>query len=111
MNYVISIIAAAAFIAPLGAAAETGAAEPVVVAEDGQGARLTLTGAKQAVAHYLNASGQHQLRAGHAEFDRNGNVAVDIVSLQGLAVGHVVVDAKSGTVADARTGALLSRKS
>jgi len=110
MNYVASFIAAVALIAPLSSTGDARAAAPVIVAEDGPGAPLTLTGAKQAVSRYLDASGQHQLRVGSAAFNRDGNVAVEIVSLQGIAVGHVLVDAKSGAIADAKTGATLTKK-
>jgi hypothetical protein len=111
MNFVTSLIAAAALLAPLSPAVDARAGAPAILAEDGLGAPLTLTGAKQAVSRYLDESGQHQLRVGNAAFNRDGNIAVDIVSLQGIPVRHVVVDAKSGAVADARTGATLTKKS
>ena len=111
MKYVTPIIAAAALLLPLSTVIAAGAAEPLLVAGDSAAAPVTLTSAKQTVAHYLSDNGQHELRVGRAEFDRDGNVAVEIVSLQGIPVRHVVVDAKSGTVAAARTGAALTKKS
>ncbi len=68
------------------------------------GQTLTLTGAKQMVSAKLAAAGQRNLRPGHAEFDGEGNVAVEIETLQGLPVSHVVVHADNGMVTDARTG-------
>jgi hypothetical protein len=111
MNYVTSIIAAATLLASLSPTIGARAAQPVIVAEDGVGAPLTLTGAKQAVTRYLSDSGHRELRAGHAEFNRDGNVAVEIVGIQGIAVGHVLVDGKSGAIANAKTGASLTKKS
>ena len=111
MNYVTSLIAAVALLVPLSAGVSARAAEPIVVAEDGIGAPLTLTGAKQAVSRYLDDNGQRQYRVGSAEFNRDGNVNVEIVTTQGIAVGHILVDGKSGALANARTGAPLTKKS
>lgn len=111
MKHVTSTVAAVFLIAVSGPAIRSLAAEPAIMAEDGATAPITLAGAKQAVSHYLNDNGQRQLRVGRAEFDRDGNITVEIVSLQGIPVRHVVVDAKSGAIADARTGAALTKKS
>jgi hypothetical protein len=112
MKIVTSALAAAFLFVPLGIAAHpVAAAETLRIAEDNGGTALTLTGAKQAVARFLADSGQHQLRIGSAAFDREGNVMVEIVSIQGIPLRHVVVDAKSGAIADARTGASLQKKS
>src|SRR5581483_11708289 len=90
MNYVTSLIAAAVLLAPLSPTVGARAAEPAILAEGGVGAPLTLTGAKQAVSHYLDENGQRQYRVGKAEFNRDGNVNVEIVTTQGIAVGHVL---------------------
>ena len=82
----------------------------LAVAEREASSTLTLGDAKQAVAKFLNDSGERTLRPGRAEFDSDGNVKVEIVTLQGVALRHVIVDAKSGLVADARTRAPLSKK-
>ena len=71
---------------------------------------LSLSGAKHIVADYLKDSGNRTLKVGRAEFTRNGNVDVEIVTLQGIPLKHVVVDGKSGDIADARTHAPLSKK-
>jgi hypothetical protein len=94
---------------PLAARASTSSAT-VRIAESDLGAPLTLANAKQAVSRMLADNGQRTLRAGRAEFDRDGNVTVEVVTLQGLAVSHVIVDAKTGLVADARTHAPLQKK-
>ncbi len=82
-------------------------AAPLVMTENGADT-LTLSGAKQIVAHRLTELGKTDWRPGRAEFDRDGNVSVEIVTLQGIAVRHVRVDAKSGMVTDARTGSPLA---
>lgn len=69
---------------------------------------LTLTSAKKIVAHRLTEIGQATLRPGRASFENDGNVSVEIVNTQGIAVGHVRVDAKSGQVTNAKTGAPLA---
>ena len=109
MKFVTLTLAGAFLFTSLGATNTSTAAETLRIAEGSVGAPLTLTGAKQTVSRLLNESGQIHLRVGRAEFDRDGNVAVEIVSLQGVPMRHVVVDAKSGVVADARTGAPLKR--
>jgi hypothetical protein len=70
---------------------------------------LTLMGAKKIVANRLTELGKTDLRPGRAEFDKDGNVAVEIVNIQGLPVLHVRVDAKSGQVTDARKGTPLAK--
>jgi hypothetical protein len=62
---------------------------------------LTLGSAKQMVADKLKTAGQTSMRPGTAEFDANGDVRVEIVNLQGLAVSHVVVHANNGMITDA----------
>ena len=79
----------------------------ISVAED-SAQPLTLTGAKHLVAQRLAEMGQSGLRPGSAAFDKDGNVSVEIVNISGLPVRHVLVDAKSGQVTDARTGASLT---
>jgi len=79
------------------------------IAASEQGAEtLTLSGAKQIVTHRLAELGKTNLRAGRAEFAKDGNVSVEILTLQGITVDHVRVDAKSGQVTNAHTGAPLA---
>jgi len=74
------------------------------------GETLTLGSAKRLVGDQLAASGQRMWRPGTAEFDGNGNVRVEIVTLQGIAVAHVLVHANNGMITDARTGAKFGAK-
>lgn len=92
-------IVAAVFSVMIVTAAYAHAAPAQMVAA--QGEPLTITSAKQMVSQQLAASGQRNLRPGHAEFDGNGNVTVDLVSQQGLTVGHVVVHANDGSITNA----------
>jgi hypothetical protein len=82
------------------------AAEPIRIADAGSIQPPTLTSAKQAVTRWLVDNGERQLRAGSAEFDGNGNIAVEVVNIQGLPVRHFVVDGKTRAVAVAQ----MSRK-
>jgi hypothetical protein len=72
-------------------------ADPVRIADAGN-AQPTLTSAKQAVTRWLADNGERQLHAGRAEFDGNGNITVEVVTIQGIAVRHVTVDGKSRAV-------------
>jgi len=83
---------------------------PVLSVAEESAQPLTLTGARHIVAQRLAELGQTGLRPGTAQFDRDGNVAVEIVNVSGLPVRHVLVDAKSGQVTDARTGAPLATR-
>ena len=65
------------------------------------GQPLTLTSAKHMVSDKLAATGQRALQPGHAEFDLDGNVHVDIVNQVGLTVSHVIVHANDGMITDA----------
>jgi hypothetical protein len=67
---------------------------PQVIAADQAGA-LTLSDAKALVARSLLESGQRMVRVGHAEFDGNGNVVVELVTQEGLPFRHVLVDGKT----------------
>ncbi len=100
-----STIAAASLVAVLGSVA-TGYAAPLAVAQfdAAMGEKLTLAGAQHLVREKLAAAGQRNMRPGHAEFDEAGNVAVEILNLQGTPVSHVIVRADNGMVTDARTG-------
>jgi len=69
------------------------------------GAPLTLTEAKQEVSRYLTENGETKVKVGRAAYDDDGNVEVEVVTLHGLPVRHIVVDAKNGAVADSRSGA------
>ena len=75
---------------------------PIRIADTDPGQPLTLARARQLVAQRLADNGERQLRVGRVEFDRDGNVAVEVVSIQGIAMRHVVVDAKTGQVAAAQ---------
>ena len=77
------------------------AADPVGIADAGD-AQPTLTSAKQAVTRWLSDNGERQLRAGRAEFDGGGNIAVEVVTLQGIPVRHLTVDGKTRAVAVAQ---------
>jgi hypothetical protein len=77
------------------------AADPVRIADAGT-AQPTLTSAKQAVTRWLADNGERQLRAGRAEFNGDGNVAVEVVTLQGIPVQHFIVDGKTRAVAVAQ---------
>ena len=83
------------------------AAEPIRIADAGSAQAPTLSSAKQAVTRWLADNGERQLRAGSAEFDGNGNIAVEVVNIQGLPVRHFVVDGKTRAIAVAQ----VSRKS
>jgi len=78
------------------------AAEPIRIADAAGVQQPTLTSAKQAVTRWLADNGERQLRAGRAEFDGNGNIAVEVVTLQGLPVRHFTVDGKTRAVAVAQ---------
>jgi hypothetical protein len=73
------------------------AADPVRIADAGN-AQPTLTSAKQTVTRWLADHGERQLHAGRAAFDGNGNITVEVVTVQGIAVRHVMVDGKSRAV-------------
>ncbi|HLG87254.1 MAG TPA: hypothetical protein VKZ79_08660 [Alphaproteobacteria bacterium] len=105
LKTVVALCLSAAAFATMAIAAPS---TPVVSAAENSAQPLTLTGAKHIVADQLAEMGQAGLRPGHAEFDKDGNVSVDIVDISGLTVRHVLVDAKSGQVTDARTRAPLS---
>lgn len=109
MNRLHSLLVASLLaLSPLLAAS---AATDITQIADGDSAPLTLTGAKKLVAKILADNGENQLRPGHARFDRDGNVAVEVLTTQGIAVRHVIVNTKTGGVAYAGTGAPLAKKS
>jgi hypothetical protein len=78
-------------------AAET----PQVIVADEAGA-LTITEAKALVARSLLDIGQRMVRVGHAEFDGNGNVIVQLVSQEGIPLRRVLVDGKTHTLVAAQ---------
>jgi hypothetical protein len=92
-------LVAAAFAVCITSAAYAAPATNEMAADLGQ--TLTLGSAKQMVADKLKTAGQTSMRPGTAEFDANGDVRVEIVNLQGLAVSHVVVHANNGMITDA----------
>ena len=99
------VLGALLVLAPI-ASGRAAPADMIRIADVNAGQTLTLASAKQFVARWLNGQGEQRLRPGHAEFDRDGNVAVEVVSAEGIAVGRVMVDGKTGSVA-----AELARKS
>ena len=96
-RFVIVFASTVAFLSPAAMAASH--TDTVLLAESESGQPLTLTSAKHRVAGWLNDSGNRQLRAGRAEFDRDGNVVVEVANATGITVQHVVVNATSGLVA------------
>jgi hypothetical protein len=101
-------IVTAVFAVALSAASYAHAAPAPTVIAGVSGEPLTLSSARHLVSDQLVANGQRSLRPGNASFD--GNVAVEIVTQQGLPVAHVVVHANNGMITDARTGAKLGAK-
>ena len=87
------------------------AATDIIQIADTDSGTLTLTGAKKLVSKILVDNGEGQLRPGSAKFDRDGNIAVEVVSSQGIVIRHVVVDTKTHGVAYAGNGAPLAKKS
>ena len=75
---------------------------PAQVVEANQAGPLTLTDARQLVARSLLESGQRMVRVGRAEFDGNGNVLVEIVTIQGVPFRHVLVDGTTRQLAAAK---------
>ncbi len=63
---------------------------------------LTIAEAKALVARSLLDIGQRMVRVGHAEFDGNGNVVVQLVSQEGLPLRRVLVDGKTHTLVAAQ---------
>ena len=94
-------LVAASFAVIITTAAYAHAAPAVTEIAGDVGQTLTLGGAKQMVAAKLAADGQRTVRPGRAEFDGEGNVKVEIVTLQGLPISHVIVHAVSGMITDA----------
>ncbi len=74
------------------------------------GKPLTIAAAKGKVTEWLSATGYSRLRAGDAEFDRQGNVKVEVLNPQGTPYTHVLVHAADGTITDARAGVATDRK-
>jgi hypothetical protein len=74
---------------------------PQVIAEDAA-SPLTLAEAKTLVARSLLDIGQRMVRVGHAEFDGNGNVVVQLVSQEGIPLRRVVVDSTTHTLVAAK---------
>jgi hypothetical protein len=97
----VSNIVAAAFSAALVTGAYAHAAPSPVAISAVAGEALTLTSAKQAVTQQLESSGQRALHPGKATFDSQGNVDVELLTMEGLRVGHMLVHADSGAVTNA----------
>ena len=94
-------VIAAAFAVVICTAAYAPAAPATSQLTIAQGEPLTIASAKQRVAEQLASAGQRNLHPGHAELDANGNVTVDLVSQDGLTMGHVVVHANDGSITNA----------
>jgi hypothetical protein len=94
-------LVAAAFAVCITTAAYAHAAPATTEIAGDLGQPLTLTSAKKMVSDKLAAAGQRSVQAGHAEFDADGNVRVDVVNQVGLTVGHMIVHANDGMVTDA----------
>jgi hypothetical protein len=72
-----------------------------IIAAD-EASPLTIAEAKATVARSLLDIGQRMVRVGHAEFDGNGNVEVQLVSQEGIPFRRVVVDGKTHTLVAAK---------
>jgi hypothetical protein len=77
------------------------AAEAPQVIEN-EASSLTIGEAKALVARSLLDIGQRMVRVGHAEFDGNGNVVVQLVTQEGIPFRRVVVDGKTHTLVAAK---------
>jgi hypothetical protein len=78
-------------------AAET----PQAIAEN-EASPLTIAEAKALMARSLLDIGQRMVRVGHAEFDGNGNVVVQLVTQEGVPFRRVLVDGKTHTLVAAK---------
>src|ERR1700738_4031308 len=94
MNRFTSSLIVGFLVLPVGAGAIAAPNRPVRIADDG-GVPLTLASAKQRVTKALVDNGERLLRAGRAECDSDGNVTVEVVTLQGIPLRHVIVEARS----------------
>jgi hypothetical protein len=101
MNRILTV-AATSFVLMTGVAFAS--APNTLIAQD-TAKPLTITAAKHQVTDWLNASGNSVLHAGQAEFDRQGNVKVEVDNASGQPYTHVLVHAADGTITDARSGA------
>ena len=64
--------------------------------------RLTVTEARNLVAHWLQANGQQTVRIGTAVYDGGGNVLVDIVTAQGVLIRQILVDGRTHQIAETK---------
>jgi len=103
-------IVTAVFAAAISVASYAHAAPVVAEITGVSGEALTLSSAKRLVSDQLAADGRRAMRPGKAEFDGDGNVRVEIVNQDGLAIAHVLVHANNGLITDARTGAKFGAK-
>jgi hypothetical protein len=78
------------------------AAEAPQVIAQAEASALTIAEAKALVARSLLDIGQRMVRVGHAEFDGNGNVVVQLVTQEGVPFRRVVVDGKTHTLVAAK---------
>jgi hypothetical protein len=99
------LTAAALSVVLLAGVSSVAFAEPNTLVAQEPGKPLSIASAKHQVNDWLAASGHAVLRAGDAEFDRQGNVKVTVINPTGQAYTHVLVHAADGTITDARAGA------
>jgi maltose-binding protein MalE len=102
MNRILTV-AATSFVLLTGAAGIASAQPNTLIAQD-TGKPLTITAAKNQVTSWLSATGHSVLHVGQAEFDRQGNVKVEIDNPTGTPYTHVLVHAVDGMITDARSG-------
>ena len=61
--------------------------------------RLTVTEARNLVAHWLQASGQQAVQIGPVFYDDRGNVVVNIVTAEGVLIRQILVDGTTHQIA------------
>ena len=64
--------------------------------------RLTVTEARNLVAHWVQGNGQQAVRTGAAVYDGGGNVLVDIVTADGVLIRQILVDGRTHQIAKDR---------
>ena len=64
--------------------------------------RLTVTEARNLVAHWLQANGQQTVRIGTVAYDGGGNVLVDITTADGVLIHQILVDGRTHQMAETK---------
>jgi len=103
MYRVVFVLLSAVVLAGLGNVAVAETVPNSLVAQDAA-KPLTIADAKRQVDAWLSSTGHGALRAQKAEFDRDGNVKVEVVDGSGIPYTHVVVHAADGKITNARPG-------